>query len=429
MMKKFLALVILLMLLMGTAISLADSQDGYHILEDGLYIEFEAEEPPEDQQLFRELMEGTISCLETRLSIKGYTGSEAYLNGNTICVEIPDVHDLELINDLVSGGKIEFMDPDGNVFMSGDMIKTATYYYADGDHQVAFTLTEEGTKLFADATGTAVGKAIAIILDGEKLIAPTVQNAITNGSGVINGLGSAERATTIAAKIQSGVYPLKIKMVKYADVVSPERQAQRAKEEAKRAEQEAIDGAKPVIIFGDTIITKKRVLEETQNQLDSIAYMYQIYGMSFDVSDPDNIADAQDAAIKALKQDLVLTAKAKDLGLDALTDEEAKEVKAKAQEGYDYALDYVKQYQLTETGGLDENALLQAAEEELTKMGISLDSYIEAETKTLIGEKLREYVIRDVTDSDDETKNTVYNDTVAKWVEEAGVIVNMDALK
>ncbi len=56
-------------------------------------------------------------------------------------------------------------------------------------------------------------------------------------------------------------------------------------------------------------------------------------------------------------------------------------------------------------------------------------SYIEAETKTLIDEKLREYVIRDVADSDDETNFAVYNDTVAKWVEEAGVIVNLDALK
>ncbi len=429
-MKKIALIVAsLILLLVGNVMSLADSQNGYHILEDGLYIEFEAEEPPEEQRLFRELLEGTISCLETRLSVKGYTGFEAYLNGNTICVEIPDVHDLELINDLVSGGKIEFKDPDGNVFMSGDMMKTAMYCYADGDHQIAFTLTEEGTKLFADVTGAAVGKAIAITLDGEKLLAPTVQNAITNGSGVINGLGSAERATTIAAKIQSGVYPLKIKMVKYADVVSPERQVQRAEEEAKRAEQEAIDSAKPVIIFGDTIITKKRVLEETQNQLDSIAYMYQIYGVSFDASDPDNIADAQDTAIKALKQDLVLTAKAKELGLDALTDEEVKEVKAKAQEGYDYALDYVKQYQLTETEGLDEDALLQAAEEKLIKMGISLDTYIETETKALIDEKLREYVIRDVADSDDEAKNAVYNDTVAKWVEEAGVIVNLDALK
>ena len=47
-------------------------------------------------------------------------------------------------------------------------------------------------------------------IDGEELINPTVQVAITNGSGVINGLGSAERATTIAAKIQSGALPLEL---------------------------------------------------------------------------------------------------------------------------------------------------------------------------------------------------------------------------
>jgi len=94
--------------------------------------------------------------------------------------------------------------------MTGDMVKTATYYYADGDHQIAFTLTDEGAKIFGDVTASSIGQTIAIYLDGEQLIAPTVQSAITNGSGVINGLGSAERATSIAAKIQSGALPLEL---------------------------------------------------------------------------------------------------------------------------------------------------------------------------------------------------------------------------
>jgi protein-export membrane protein SecD len=37
-----------------------------------------------------------------------------------------------------------------------------------------------------------------------------VQNAITDGRGVINGLGTSERATTIAAQIQSGALPLEL---------------------------------------------------------------------------------------------------------------------------------------------------------------------------------------------------------------------------
>ena len=37
-----------------------------------------------------------------------------------------------------------------------------------------------------------------------------MQQAINDGQGVINGLGSAERATTIAAQIQSGALPLEL---------------------------------------------------------------------------------------------------------------------------------------------------------------------------------------------------------------------------
>jgi protein-export membrane protein SecD len=59
-------------------------------------------------------------------------------------------------------------------------------------------------------TAANIGKNIAIYLDGEMLINPTVQSAITNGSGVINGMQTAERATTIAAKIQSGALPLEL---------------------------------------------------------------------------------------------------------------------------------------------------------------------------------------------------------------------------
>lgn len=105
---------------------------------------------------------------------------------------------------------------------------------------------------------------------------------------------------------------------------------------------EAVDNATVIIRMGDQEINKEKVKEEVENQLDSAAYMNQIYGRSFDRTDPEVIAQAQDAAVEALKRDLALSAKAKELGLDKLTDEELETVKTKAQEGYDYALDYVK---------------------------------------------------------------------------------------
>ena len=180
-------------------------------LRGGMYVEYSGKAPEGSTANFDELVEGTMSIIRERLTDKGFTEANVQkLGTDGIRVEIPDVQDDTVLDLIGAAAKLEFKNPSGEVFMTGDMVKTATYYYSEGDHQIAFTLTDEGAKLFADVTAANIGKTIAIYLDGEQLIAPTVQNAITNGSGVINGLGSAERATTIAAKIQSGALPLEL---------------------------------------------------------------------------------------------------------------------------------------------------------------------------------------------------------------------------
>ncbi len=180
-------------------------------LRGGMYVEYSGKAPEGSTASFDELMNGTMSIIQQRLSDKGFNEANVQrIGADGIRVEIPDVQDDTVLDLIGTPAKLEFHNPQGEVFMTGDMVKTATYYYADGDHQIAFQLTDEGAKLFADVTSASIGQTIAIYLDGEQLIAPTVQNAITNGSGVINGLGSAERATTIAAKIQSGALPLEL---------------------------------------------------------------------------------------------------------------------------------------------------------------------------------------------------------------------------
>ena len=180
-------------------------------LRGGMYVEYSGKAPEGSSANFDELVEGTMSIIRERLTDKGFTEANVQrLGADGIRVEIPDVQDDTVLDLIGAAAKLEFYSPDGKVFMTGDMVKTATYYYSEGDHQIAFTLTDEGAKIFADMTAASVGKTIAIYLDGEQLIAPTVQNAITNGSGVINGMQTAERATPSAAKIQSGALPLEL---------------------------------------------------------------------------------------------------------------------------------------------------------------------------------------------------------------------------
>ena len=180
-------------------------------LRGGMYVEYSAKAPEGSEADFEELLNGTITIITNRLSDKGYNEVNVQkLGSDGIRVEVPGVQDDSVLELIGTAAKLEFRNPEGETFMTGEMVKTATYYYSEGDHQIAFTLTDEGSKLFAEVTAANIGKTIAIYLDDEQLIAPTVQSAITNGSGVINGLGTAERASNIAAQIQSGALPLEL---------------------------------------------------------------------------------------------------------------------------------------------------------------------------------------------------------------------------
>jgi len=190
-------------------------------LRGGVYVEYSAARPEDSEADFGTLLEGTISVIQRRLTDKGFAESTVQRIGTDgIRVEIPDVTDPSAVLELIGNpAKLEFKTPDGNVFMEGSMVQTAGYFYDQGDHQVAFKLSDEGAKIFAEVTAANIGRNLSIYLDGELLIDPTVESAITGGSGVINGMGTAERAQTIAAQIQSGALPLVLTQQK-VDTVS-----------------------------------------------------------------------------------------------------------------------------------------------------------------------------------------------------------------
>lgn len=190
-------------------------------LRGGVYVEYSCAAPEGSEADFGTLLNGTIRVIQERLTDKGYAEATVQQIGTDgIRVEIPDVTDPSAVLDLIgSTAKLEFKDPDGNTFMDGSMVKTAVYQLSEGDHQVAFTLTDEGAKIFADMTSNNIGKTLGIYLDGEELLSPTVQSAITTGSGVITQMQSAEYAQTVAAQIQSGALPMELTQQK-VDTVS-----------------------------------------------------------------------------------------------------------------------------------------------------------------------------------------------------------------
>ena len=61
----------------------------------------------------------------------------------------------------------------------------------------------KGAQKFADLTSANVGRTIAILLDGEVLTAPRVNEPITGGKAVITGSRNLEEAHNLAVLLRS----------------------------------------------------------------------------------------------------------------------------------------------------------------------------------------------------------------------------------
>jgi len=71
-----------------------------------------------------------------------------------------------------------------------------------GHPQVLISLTESSRQAWARTTQESLGKQLAIIVDGQVLLAPVLQSPIPGGQIAITGNYSTEEVQAIAAKLQ-----------------------------------------------------------------------------------------------------------------------------------------------------------------------------------------------------------------------------------
>ena len=78
---------------------------------------------------------------------------------------------------------------------------------------VSFTLDRLGAQKFGRATTDNVGKRLAIVLDGKIVSAPSINEPITSGNGMISGNFSFQEATDLALLLRSGALPTPLLVV------------------------------------------------------------------------------------------------------------------------------------------------------------------------------------------------------------------------
>ncbi len=104
--------------------------------------------------------------------------------------------------------------------MTGRDLRSASVAFQQTTKQpyIAFALTDNGTRIFADFTSKNVGKYLAIVVDKKVLSCPVVKSAITEGSGIIEGRFTLDEAVQLATQLRFGALPFPLNIVEVTPI-------------------------------------------------------------------------------------------------------------------------------------------------------------------------------------------------------------------
>jgi preprotein translocase subunit SecD len=99
--------------------------------------------------------------------------------------------------------------------MTGHVIRDAivTTDPNTGEIIVQFWLTDDGSEEFAEYTSSHVGQILGIVLDKRVVSAPSINSAITQGEGIIEGNFTQASAEDLADYLRYGALPVPLKVV------------------------------------------------------------------------------------------------------------------------------------------------------------------------------------------------------------------------
>ena len=100
--------------------------------------------------------------------------------------------------------------------LTGADLETASVVFnqsGTGEPAVSITFSQEGGEKFAAITENNIGKPLAILLDGQVVSAPVVQEKITGGVAQITGDFDIDSAKELAIQLEAGALPLPVELV------------------------------------------------------------------------------------------------------------------------------------------------------------------------------------------------------------------------
>ena len=158
----------------------------------------------------------SVQIIERRVNELGLTEPVIQREGkDRIIVELPGVKDPEqAISMLGRTALLEFKDMSGQTVLTGkDLKDSRASAEQSGRPIVGLEFNSEGADKFAELTAKNVGKQIAILLDGQVLTAPVVNEPISGGRAQITGSKTMQEAEHLAILLRSGSLPVKLEVI------------------------------------------------------------------------------------------------------------------------------------------------------------------------------------------------------------------------
>jgi SecD/SecF fusion protein len=188
----------------------------------------------------RRAVDQSIEVIRKRIDFGGTTEPSIQRQGtDRVLVQVPGLQDPQRLKELLGRtAKLEFRmlgqqgatdvdtlpmrDAGGQkvpverrvIVEGGDLVDAQPAFDSRTNEPIVnFRFNIRGAQRFGQATSENVGRALAIVLDNEVISAPTIQTAITGGSGQISGRFTVQQAQDLAVLLRAGALPAKLTIV------------------------------------------------------------------------------------------------------------------------------------------------------------------------------------------------------------------------
>jgi preprotein translocase subunit SecD len=204
-------------------------------------------EAPQNESITTQGMNDAMTIFINRTNALGVSENQFNVVGqNLIAAEFPGLKDpTDVLSTIKNTGQLEFVDLGSNpenlregaiivtsnsadktppanaasttvwkTIMTGkDLTSVSPTTTGTGGYQISFTLSTAGAQLFGAHTAANIGKTLAIILDKKIISAPTINDAIPDGQGIITGSFTVDEANSLAIQMRFGALPYTFKVV------------------------------------------------------------------------------------------------------------------------------------------------------------------------------------------------------------------------